>query len=54
MAELGIENIEQLDEIMSIAQDIKDKTPVSYWQSEEMNILFGENAQENFRNMSRD
>lgn len=54
MAGLSIQTMEQLDAIMDIAQDIYERTPVSYWQSDEMNILFGENASEHFRNMNRD
>ena len=53
MAGLAIETMDQLNVIMNIAQDIQEKTPTSFWQSDEMDILFGENSQEYFRNLTR-
>lgn len=44
MASLSIESIEQLDHIMRIAHEIQENTPVSYWESDEINTLFGENS----------
>jgi hypothetical protein len=54
MAGLSIESIEQMDHIMRIATEIQENTPISFWESDEMNTLFGENSQEYFRNMPRD
>lgn len=44
MASLSIESIDQLDHIMRIAHEIQETTPISYWESDEMNALFGENS----------
>ena len=39
---------------MRIAHEIQETTPISFWESEEINTLFGENSQDYFRSMSRD
>ena len=44
MTNLCLKSKTQLDQLFSIAEDIYSKTPISFWESEEMNILFGENS----------
>ena len=39
---------------MNIANQVFDNTPVSFWESDEMNSLFGENSQKYYRGMTRD
>lgn len=39
---------------MQLAYDIRESTPVSFQESPEMDILFGENSQQYFRKMSRE
>lgn len=44
MTNLCIKNKAQIDKLFSISEEIYNKTPISFWESEEMNILFGENS----------
>ena len=44
MTRLTFESMEQLDEVMNIANQVFENTPVSFWESDEMNALFGENS----------
>lgn len=40
---------------METADEIYETTPISFWESDEMNILFGENSKDYFRSvMSRE
>ena len=54
MTSLTFESLEQLDEVMSIANQVFENTPVSFWESDEMNALFGENSQKYYRSMTKD
>ena len=54
MTRLTFESMEQLDEVMNIANQVFENTPVSFWESDEMNALFGENSQKYYRGMTRD
>jgi hypothetical protein len=48
MSGLQIGSIQQLDLIMEIAHELKMKTPISFWHSQEMEVWFGENSKENY------
>lgn len=51
MSGLSVENQKQIYLLLQIAEDIYYTTPISFWESDEMNILFGENSQHYFRNV---
>ena len=42
-----------IDEIFVLADQAYQLTPISLWESEEMNTLFGENAKAHVRGMQR-
>jgi len=49
MTKLSLKSTAQVETLLRLAEDIYEQTPISFWESEEMNILFGENAQEHYR-----
>ena len=44
MTNLTLSNRTELDKLFAIAEDIYHKTPISFWESVEMNVLFGERS----------
>lgn len=44
MTNLCLSSKSQIDKLFQIAEEIYNKTPISFWESDEMNILFGENS----------
>lgn len=54
MADLRISSFNDLNAIVHLALTLQRSTPISFFESQEMNALFGENSQQYFRKMTMD
>jgi hypothetical protein len=53
MAGLSIQNMDDLENVCQIASELYENTPISFWQSDEIEILFGENAKTFYKHLPR-
>lgn len=53
MAGLSIQNMDDLESVCKIASELYENTPISFWQSDEIQILFGENSKTFYKQLPR-
>lgn len=54
MSSLNITSRKQLLDLLDRAKHLKAQTPASFWEIPQMETIFGENAGQTFRRMSKE
>ena len=54
MSRLCLTSTNQLNRLLEGAKMIVSNTPVSFWESDEINLLFGEKSSEFFKSLTKD